>query len=311
MRVFIAGATGVIGRQLVPLLVREGHAVTGMTRSPTHADWLRAVGATPLTLDVYDGAALTAAVIAAAPEVVLHELTALPARFDPKDDQTYAATNRLRTEGTRHLLAAARAAGARRFIAQSISFLTAPEGPSVLDETAPPYLRAPGPFGAAIAAALDLERQVTTTEGLAGIVLRYGVLYGPGTAYAADGATAAEVRRRRYPIVGAGSGVFSFLHVADAAGITARALERGAPGVYNAVDDAPAPMRDWLPVYARALGAPAPLTVPRALARLLAGDVAVHFATTQRGASNAKAKRALEWQPRLATWREGFATALG
>ncbi|HEY7984256.1 MAG TPA: NAD(P)-dependent oxidoreductase [Ktedonobacterales bacterium] len=311
MRVFIAGATGVIGRQLVPLLVREGHAVTGMTRSPAKAEWLRAVGAAAKLVDVYDGAALTEAMAAAAPEAVLHLLTALPPRLDMKDDQVFAATNRVRTEGTRRLLAAARAAGARRFIAESIAFLTAPEGPRVLDETAPPYPQAPAPFGAAVAAALDLERQVTTADGIEGIVLRYGALYGPGTAYAGDGSTAAEVRKRRFPIVGSGAGVFSFLHVADAASITARALTQGAPGIYNAVDDEPAALREWLPVYAHALGAPTPLAVPRAVARLLAGEVAVYFTTAQRGASNAKAKGALGWEPRYASWREGFAAALG
>ncbi|HEV2235633.1 MAG TPA: NAD(P)-dependent oxidoreductase, partial [Ktedonobacterales bacterium] len=279
MRVFIAGATGAIGRQVAPLLVREGHAVTGMTRSPAHADWLRAVGASVAVLDVYDGAALTAAMSAAAPEVVIHLLTALPPRLDMKDSAVFSATNRVRTEGTRLLLAAARAAGARRFIAESISFLTAPEGPRVLDETAPPYPQAPAPFGAAVAAALELERQVTTAEGIEGVVLRYGVLYGPGTAFASDGSTAVAVRTRRYAIVGSGAGVFSFLHVADAASITARALARGAPGIYNAADDEPAAMREWLPVYARALGAPAPLTVPRVVARLVAGDAAVYLAT--------------------------------
>jgi nucleoside-diphosphate-sugar epimerase len=311
MRVFIAGATGVIGRQLVPLLVREGHAVTGITRSPTRADWLRAVGATAALVDVYDSAALGEAVTAAAPEVVLHALTAMPARFIAKDERTYAATNRLRTAGTRHLLDAARAAGARRVVAQSASFITAPEGPRVLDEAAAPYFQAPAPFGAAIAAVLDLERQVSTAEGIEGIVLRYGFLYGPGTTFAADGPTAADVRRRRYPILGSGAGVFSFLHVADAAAITARALDHGAPGVYNAVDDEPAALREWLPIYARVLGAPAPFVMPRALARLLVGDVAVHYATTLRGAANAKAKHALGWEPRYASWRVGFATALG
>jgi nucleoside-diphosphate-sugar epimerase len=311
MRVFIAGATGAIGRQLVPLLVREGHNVTGMTRSPVRADWLRAVGATACMLDVFDHAALAEAVAAAAPDVVVHELTALPARLNPRDPEVFTATNRLRTEGTRHLLAAARAAGARRIIAESISFLTAPQGPSVLDETAPPYLQAPAPFGEAIAAALDLEQQVTEAEGIEGVVLRYGALYGPGTAYAGDGSTATDVRRRRYPIVGSGAGVFSFLHVSDAAAVTARALERAAPGIYNAVDDEPAPMRAWLPVYANALGAPPPLRMPRMLVRALAGDLAVYFTTAQRGASNAKARRALDWAPRYASWREGFATALG
>jgi nucleoside-diphosphate-sugar epimerase len=311
MRVFIAGATGAIGRQLVPQLVQSGHEVTGMTRSEGRAEWLKGHGAHAFIGDVYDVAALESAVAASAPEVVIDQLTALPASFNARSPQTYAATNRLRREGTRNLIAAAQAAGARRLIAQSIAFLYTPEGGPIKDEEARPFVDAPAPFDAAIAAALDLEHQVTGAAHLGGVVLRYGYLYGPGTGFAADGPTARAVRQRRYPLVGTGGGIFSFLHVTDAAGVTLAAVERGEPGIYNAVDDDPAAMRDWLPVYAQALGAPPPQSIPEWVARALAGSVAVYLATELRGAANAKAKRDLGWAPRYGSWRAGFSAALG
>lgn len=307
----MAGASGVIGRRLVPKLVAAGHEVTGMTRSEERAEELRRAGATSAVRDIFDSAGVREDVRRAAPEVVLHELTALPPTPDFKDPATFEATNRIRREGTPILIEAAQEAGARRLIAQSIAFYYEPTGDWVKDEAAPTWADPPAPFGEAVAALRSLEETVTGTPGLEGLVLRYGQLYGPGTGFAPDGGLAAEVRRRRFPIVGGGHGVFSFLHVDDAADATVAAVERGAPGVYNVVDDEPVPGHEWLPVYAEALGAKPPRRLPRWLARLAAGPLAVAFATTGRGASNAKAKRELGWTPAHPSWREGFAESLG
>jgi nucleoside-diphosphate-sugar epimerase len=311
MRVFVTGATGAIGRPLLPKLLEAGHQVTGMTRSEESAALLRERGAEAVVCDVFDEEGAHEAIGAASPEAVVHQLTALPDRIDFRDDTTYHGTNRLRTEGTRILLDAARAVNARRFVAQSIAFAYEPEGDPVKDEDAPLMLGGEGHFAEAVEAVHQLEQAVTGTEGLEGLVLRYGFFYGPGTYYAPDGSTAAEVRRRRLPIVGRGDGVFSFAHVDDAADATVAAVERGAPGVYNVVDDEPAPMREWLPVYAEALGAKPPRRVPKLLARLVAGNEAASFPTTLRGASNAKAKRELGWEPRHPSWRQGFREELG
>ncbi len=308
MRVFVAGASGAIGRPLLPALVAAGHEVTGMTRSADRAQAIRASGAEAVICDVFDRERLTAAVLAARPDAVVHQLTALPQVMDPRRSDTYAATNRLRQDGTRVLLEAASAAGAGRVVAQSVAFLYAPTGDWVKDEHAAIMRDAPGPFGAALQALVDLEGQVLGAEG---IVLRYGHFYGPGTAYAPDGHYANEVRRRRFPVVGGGEGTFSFIHVTDAAAATVAALERGAPGVYNVADDEPAPMRAWVPEFATALGAPRPLRVPRWIARLAAGSAAAAMATTLRGASNAKARSQLGWAPAYASWRDGFRAALG
>ena len=311
MRVFVAGASGAIGRPLIRQLVGAGHEVTGMTRREERAAEIRARGAEAAVCDVFDREALEAAVAGSAPDVVVHELTSLPSRFDFRDPNLYDATNRVRTEGTRNLIDAARAAGARRLVAQSISFVYEPQGDWVKDEEAPVMGNAPGAFGAALEAMFDLERQVLGAEGLDGLVLRYGFFYGPGTAYAADGYYAEEVRRRRFPVVGRGEGTFSFVHVDDAASATIAAVERGTPGIYNVCDDEPAPMRDWVPAFAGAIGAKRPFRVPAFLARLVAGPAAAAMATQTRGASNAKAKRELGWQPRYASWRGGFGEALG
>ncbi len=311
MRIFVAGASGVVGRPLVAQLIAAGHEVTGMTRHDDRADAIRAAGAKVAVCDVFDAEALNAAVTASSPDVVVHELTALPADLDPRKKGVYEANNRIRTEGTRNLIAAARAAGAKRFVAQSIAFLYAPaDGPAPEDA---PTMRGTigGEFGPSLEATLDLERQTVAAAGIDGLVLRYGFFYGPGTSYAPDGFQAGEVRRRRLPIVGDGAGVFSFIHVDDAAAATVAACERGAPGIYNVCDDEPAPMRDWLPLYAAALGAKRPRRVPRWLARLVAGPVITGFATTMRGASNERAKAELAWQPRWANWRQGFREALG
>ena len=309
MRVFVAGASGAIGRPLVPQLVAAGHQVTGTTRSEERAGAIRAAGARAAVCNALDAEALRAAVAEAAPEVVVHQLTALPDRFDPRDKEIYAATNRLRAEGTRHLIDAARAAGARRLVWQSIALAYAPGAqPEVMDEDARLAVGAPPPFGDGVRAIDEMERAVVGAEGLEGLVLRYGWFYGPGTYYADDGSMTADVRRRRFPVIGKGTGLFSFVHVEDAASATVAAVERGAPGMYNVVDDDPAPQREWLPVFADAIGAKKPLRVPVWVARLVVGKIAT-VAGVQPGASNAKAKRELGWEPRWPSWREGFRDA--
>ena len=311
MRVFVAGASGAIGMPLVRELVAAGHQVTGMTRREQAAERIRALGAEAAVCDVYEVEALAQAVSAARPEVLVHQLTALPYRIDPRRADTYPATSRLRTEGTANLLAAARRAGAKRFVSQSIAFLYAPRGPMVVDEEAPVLEDLGGHLGEAMKATLDGERRVLGATGIDGLVLRYGYFYGPGTSFAPGGSMAEDVRRRRFPIVGSGSGTMSFVHVDDAAAATLAACERGEPGIYNVCDDEPAPMREWIPVYAEAIGAKRPLRVPAWLARLVAGKSIARMATELRGASNAKAKRVLGWEPRHPSWRQGFAEALG
>ena len=309
MRVFVAGASGAIGRPLVPRLVAAGHEVTGTTRSEERAEAIRAAGARAVICDALDADALRAAVVEAAPEVVVHELTALPHRFNPRDKQMYAPTNRVRREGTRNLIAAAQVAGAQRLVCESIAFAYATgERPEVKEEDAPLALEAPLPFGDSVRAIDEMERAVLGAEGLEGIVLRYGWFYGPGTYFADDGSLARDVRRRRLPVIGKGMGLYSFVHVEDAASATVAAVERGAPGVYNVVDDEPAPQREWLSVYADAIGAKKPLRVPVWVARLAMGKIAT-MADVQAGASNAKARRELGWGPRWPSWRQGFREA--
>jgi nucleoside-diphosphate-sugar epimerase len=306
MRVFVAGATGVIGRRLLPALRTAGHQPIAMTRSPEKAAALAAQGIEAVVCDAYDAAGLTRAVADARPDQIVHALTDLPEEINMRRfERDVQSTGRLRREGTRNLLAAARAAGVRRILAESIAFIYAPEGDRVKDEDAP---LATATLPAAAEPIADLERQVL---GAGGIVLRYGQLYGPGTGFAKDGAWAANLRRRRLPIVGAGSGMFSFLHVDDAASATVAALGRDGPATYNVVDDDPAPVHEWVPVYARAVGAPAPWRAPAWVGRLAAGRIAVEMMNELRGASNARIKRELDWEPRYASWREGFQTALG
>jgi nucleoside-diphosphate-sugar epimerase len=278
-----------------------------MTRNPGRAKRLAFLGAEPVVCDIYDARGVEEAVSRAKPDVVVHELTSLPKAIDPRRIEKQLAENdRIRVEGTRNLVRAAALAGASRIVAQSISFVYAPEGGPVKGEDALLWLGAPWPWRRTVEALAELERQVSSVEGVEGVVLRYGYLYGPGTAFAADGAIADLVRSRKYPIAGKGSGVFSFVHVDDAASATALALGHGQPGIYNIVDDEPALLRDWLPVYAKALAAPAPRRVPSFLARLAAGRYGLYLMTEQRGASNAKAKRELGWSPRFATWRTGM-----
>jgi 2-alkyl-3-oxoalkanoate reductase len=311
MRIFVAGASGAIGRLLVAKLVAAGHEVTGMTRSEARAGTIRAAGARAALLDVFDAEVLRAAMLEAAPEVVVHELTALPQRMDFRKKDLYTATNRVRTEGTRNLLAGASAAGARRFVCQSIAFAYRNDGAPVKTEDDPIIDNAPGAFASGVRALREMESAVLGAEGIDGLVLRYGFFYGPGTHYGSDGTIVADVRRRRMPIVGKGTGVFSFIHVDDAADATVAAVERGAPGVYNVTDDDPAPMSEWLPVLAEAAGAKRPLRVPAWLAKLMAGRETGDFALELRGASNEKAKRELGWQPAHPSWRTGFAESLG
>jgi nucleoside-diphosphate-sugar epimerase len=312
MRVFVAGATGVIGRRLVPRLREAGHEVTAMTRRQERALDLRAADTQPVVCDVFDAERLQRAVEDARPEVVVHELTDLPPALDPrKMEEQLAGNDRIRTEGTRNLVAAAVAAGARRMVAQSIAFAYEPMGEGLKSEEDPLWDDAPWPWSRSISALRELDDAVTSTEGIEGLVLRYGFFYGPGSSYGRGGYWEREVRRRRFPIVGRGSGVFPFIHVDDAADATVIAVARGAPGIYNIVDDDPAPLREWLPVYADSVGAKRPRRVPRFVARLLAGRYAVMLGTELRGASNERAKRELGWQPRYSSWREGFREAQG
>jgi nucleoside-diphosphate-sugar epimerase len=309
MRIFLAGATGAVGSRLVPLLLDAGHKVTGTTRSPAKADALRAAGADPVVLDALDRDAVVAAVTAAHPDVIVHQLTALSDLSDLRNfDRAFAVSNRLRTEGTDHLLAAADAAGGVRIVAQSFGgWPYARTGGPVKTEDDP---LDPGPVPSmreTLAAIRYVEDVVTETQGIA---LRYGGFYGPGTSLAPGGAQIEAIRKRRFPVVGSGAGVWSFIHIDDAATATRAAIERGAPGVYNVVDDDPAPAREWLPALAAAAGAKPPRRVPRWLGRLAAGEAVVAMMTEIRGASNAKAKRELGWTPAHPSWREGFNAAL-
>jgi nucleoside-diphosphate-sugar epimerase len=309
MKVFVAGASGAIGRPLVRQLVAAGHEVTGTTRREERAEEIRAAGASAVVCDVFDRAAIEEAVAQASPEVVVNQLTSLPEDYNPRSID-YGPTNRVREEGGGNLMAAALAAGVRRYVTQSIAFLYAPEGDSVKDEDARPYDDAPKPFHEGVRALLAHERQVLGTDGIEGLVLRYGQFYGPGTYYTPNGGIGRQVLKRMLPVIGPGTGVASFIHVEDAASATVIALDHGAPGIHNVVDDEPAPMHEWLPVYAQAIGAKPPRRVPVWLARIVGGKVAVQFGVHLRGASNAKAKRELGWQPRYPSWRQGFREAL-
>ena len=307
MRIFVAGASGAIGRPLIGRLIDGGHQVTGMTRREERAAEIRDRGAGCIVCDAFDRGALTRIVCETQPEVVVHELTALPPDLDPRKKGIYAANNRIRREGTRNLIAAAGEAQARRIVAQSIAFIYAPTGGWVKSEDDPVMSGAPGEFGEGVEATLDLERQVIGADGLDGLVLRYGFFYGPNTSYAANGYQAELVRKRRFPIVGSGGGTFSFVHVDDAAAATVAACERGAPGIYNVTDDEPAPVRDWLPALAEAVGGRRPRHMPGFLGRLLLGPAFYTMMTDLRGASNAKAKRELGWTPAFPSYRQGFA----
>jgi nucleoside-diphosphate-sugar epimerase len=303
MRVFVAGATGAVGMRLVPQLIERGHKVVGTSRSREKAERLRSLGAEPVALDLLDPGAVGEAVASARPDAIVHQATALSGASDIKHfDASFALTNRLRTEGTDALLSAAWATGVHRFVAQSFAgWPYARECGAVkteedrLDPTPVPAMRE------TLAAIRHLEKAVT---GAGGVALRYGGLYG-----SPEDAQLELVRRRHFPIVGDGGGVWSFVHLDDAAAATVLALEAGATGIYNVVDDEPAPVREWLPALAAAIGAKPPRRVPRWLARLAAGEVGVVLMTEVRGASNAKARGELGWTLRYPSWRQGFAEA--
>jgi nucleoside-diphosphate-sugar epimerase len=313
VRIFLAGATGVVGRRLLPRLVEAGHEVTGMTRSPGKAERIQAAGAEPAVCDALDRPALHEALGEAKPEVVVHHLTDLPADLNPRKlKDAYAANDRLRAEGTPNLVAAAETAGARRFVCQSIAFVYAPRGGTVKSEEDPLYLEAPEPFDNSVRAVVSMERSVLEAGGgMEGLALRFGWFYGPGTAYASNGSIARQIRKRRFPIVGDGAGVFSFVHIDDVVDATIAALDGPPAGIYNVVDDDPGAAAEWIPAYAEALGAKPPRRFPRWLATLFVGGFPAYMMTRLRGASNEKAKRELGWKPRWPSWRQGFKEALG
>jgi nucleoside-diphosphate-sugar epimerase len=314
MKIFVAGATGALGKQLVPRLVAAGHRVVGMTRSADKAEAVRALGAKPAVADALDPDAVATAVAEAEPEVIAHQLTALSGPIDMRHiDRWFAQTNRLRTEGTDHLLAAGRTVGARRFLAQSYAgWPFARTGGPVKDEGDPLDRDPPERLRETLDAIRYLEDAVTEIDWGVGIVLRYGAFYGPGTSTSADpeAEMTKPILRRQFPVIGDGGGVWSFTHIADAAEATVAAVERGQAGIYNIVDDEPARVGDWLPGLAEALDAKPPRRLPRWLGRLVVGDAATVMMTEVRGASNAKAKRELAWKPHYPNWHVGFAQGL-
>jgi nucleoside-diphosphate-sugar epimerase len=309
MKVFVAGATGAIGQQLVPRLVAAGHEVHGMTRSESKRALVWDLGAVPVVADALDPDAVAEAVATARPDVIVHQLTAISAVDMRHFDREFALTNRLRTEGTDHLLSAGQAVGVKRFVAQSYFGGYARTGGAVKGEDAPLDPTPAREMRETAAAIRHLETAVLQAGWTEGIVLRYGGFYGPGTSMAPDGEQSVLVRRRKYPIVGDGGGVWSFVHVADAADATVAAVDRGTRGIYNVVDDDPATVAEWLPAMARELGAKRPMHVPRVVGRVFGGEAGVVMMTEVRGASNAKAKRELAWSPAHPSWRQGLTTA--
>jgi nucleoside-diphosphate-sugar epimerase len=310
MRVFIAGAGGAIGRRLVPMLVQRGHEVVGTTRGDL--DKVRALGAEPVVMDALDPQSVTNAVGKATPDVVVHELTAIAGGSDLRHfDRMFAMTNRLRAEGTRNLLAAARAAGATRFVAQSFTgWNNERTGGPVKSETDPLDPEPAAGSERSMAAIRQLESTVDAAKDVKGIVLRYGLFYGPGTSLARDGEQMMMIAKRRFPVVGGGTGVWSFIHIDDAAEATVRAIESDVTGIFNIVDDDPAPVAEVVPVLARAVGAKPPWRVPAWLVRPLLGEFGISMMTKVRGSSNAKARRELGWQPRHPSWRQGMPETL-
>lgn len=313
MKVFVAGATGAIGRRLVPRLRDAGHEVVAMTHSPSKQDLIYKLGAEPVVADALLAESVAQAVAENQPDVIVHELTALSGRLTLRRfDRDFALTNRLRTEGTDHLLSAARAVGAKRFIAQSYAgWPVARNGNGSLTTERDPLDPDPRPsMRRSHAAIRHLEEAVVGATWITGIVLRYGGLYGPGTSLDRDGEHTELIRKRKFPIVGDGGGMFSLIHVDDAATATVAAVERGEAGIYNVVDDHPAPASELLPGLAATLGAKAPIHIPRVLARAVAGEAVVLTMTEVPGVSNAKAKERLGWHPEYPSWREGFSTEL-
>ena len=313
MKVFIAGGSGALGKPLITQLHAAGHEVVAMTRSPSKTAALARLGAEVAVADALDRDAVTKAVMRAEPEVLIHQLTALSGVTDFRHfDREFALTNRLRTEGTDNLVAAARAAGVRRLIAQSFGVWTYERtGGMVKTEDAPLDPNPPAEQRQSLAAIRHLEASVLGADGFEGVALRYGGFYGPGTNMSRGGDMTEMVRRRKFPIVGGGTGMWSFAHIEDAAAATVAAVDRGAPGTYNVADDDPAQVSAWLPALARELGAKPPQRIPAWLGRIVAGEVVVSMMTQIRGISNAKAKRELNWAPRYPSYREGFASGLG
>jgi nucleoside-diphosphate-sugar epimerase len=308
MRIFVAGATGAVGRSLLPKLARAGHAVTGLTRTPQKAELVRRLGAEPVIADALDEAAVQAAVAAAQPDVIIHELTDLKGASDLRHfDKAFASSNRLRTAGTDHLLSAARRCGVKRIVAQSFcGWPYARDGGWVKSEDDPLDPDPPAAMRATLDAIRHMERAIAGSAAPEGVALRYGAFYGPDTGMF-DASLIDQVAKRRVPLIGGGSAWWSFVHIDDAARATAMAAERGAPGIYNIADDDPAPVHAWLPALAEMLRARPPFHVPAWIARLLAGEHVVVMMTQSRAGSNAKAKRELGWSPRRASWRDGFA----
>jgi nucleoside-diphosphate-sugar epimerase len=314
MRIFVAGATGALGKPLVAQLVRRGHEVTGMTRTEAKQELLRELGARPVVADALDPDAVARAVAEADPDVIVHQLTAIGS-FNPRRmERDFAATNRLRTEGTDHLLAAGRVVGVRRFVAQSFApWPYARTGGPVKSEDDPLDTTPPAQVRTTLEAIKYLEQAVTRADWTEGIALRYGGFYGPGTSLGLNpvGEMIEMIQTRKMPLAGKGTGMWSFIHIEDAAAATVEAVEHGRRGIYNVVDDEPAPVSEWLPELAQTLGAKPPRRVPLWMARLLGGEAAAIMMSELRGSSNKKAKSELGWQPRYPSWREGFAKGLG
>jgi nucleoside-diphosphate-sugar epimerase len=309
MRVLVAGASGAIGRRLLLALAQAGHEVAAITRHQPRLREIEALGARPLVCDVFDADRVRTVLGEIGPDAVINELTSLPQRVKPRSlADYYAANDHVRREGTRNLLDAAMRTNVRRLVSQSVAFWYAPTDGPIKSEDDALYLDAPHPIGAAVETIKWVEDQTRGASGLDGVVLRYGFVYGPGTWYSREGDVGRQVRQWRYPIIGKGQGLFSFIHIDDAARVTVDALERASPGIYNVVDDEPAGSREWLPVFAKALGAPPPLPVPAAIARLAAGKAPIAWMETLRGASNTKVKAELAWQPLYPSWRTGFQT---
>jgi nucleoside-diphosphate-sugar epimerase len=303
MRVFVAGGTGALGRRLVRQLVARGHEVTATTRSAGKAGELAALGARPVVVDGLDGVAVGQAVAEARPDAIVHQMTAIGGAPDLRNfDRWFAATNELRTTGTRHLLAAAQASGVEKVVAQSFTGWTNIRTGGPVKTEDDPFDPEPAKLQRESMAAIQFVERAVTEAPLTGIALRYGSFYGPG----ASDSMAEVIRARRMPVIGKGTGVWSFIHLDDAASATVAAVERGTAGIYNVVDDDPAPVAEWLPHFAEAVGAKPPLRVPVWLARAAAGEVVVRWMTEGRGASNEKAKRELDWAPAWASWRDGF-----
>jgi len=312
MRIFLAGATGALGKRLAPLLVSDGHHVVGMTKTPAKTGQLQAMGAEPVLADALDRPAVLQAVINARPEAVIHQVTALAKIRNLRNwEREFALTNRLRTEGTENLLAAAQQAGARLFVAQSYTgWPNERSGGLRKNEDDPLDTSPPQAMRGTLEAIVRLERIVTSAAGLTGIVLRYGSFYGPGTSIGEGGDIVDMVRQRKFPIIGGGGGVWSFLHIDDAAGATRLAIQLGIPGIFNIVDNDPAAVSVWLPELAQAIGAKPPYRLPAWIGRLLIGEGGVLMMTKIRGSSKGKAKRVLGCRAAPPPWRDGFRRGL-